>query len=85
MMPNAPEPDPCALVRDEIRQILVDEDRTCLGVKVRPPIPASDEERTALAKLGGLDGPAASHNPPGPRGCPRNSRRAGSRCDDRPA
>jgi hypothetical protein len=64
MMPNAPEPDPCAHVRDEIRQILADEDRNCLGVKVRPPIPASEEERSALAKLGGL---------PGPRREPRSS------------
>ena len=70
MMPNAPEPDPCALVRDEIRQILVDEDRTCLGVKVRPPIPASDEERTALAKLGSLNGTRPEPRSPGSQGLP---------------
>ena len=70
MMPNAPEPDPCAHVRDEIRQILADEDRNCLGVKVRPPIPASEEERTALAKLGGLNGPRPEPRSSGSQGLP---------------
>ena len=68
MMPNAPEPDPCAHVRDEIRQILADEDRNCLGVRVRPPIPASDEERTALAKLGGMDRPRREPRSSGSQG-----------------
>ena len=70
MMPNVPEPDPCAHVRDEIRQILADEDRNCLGVKVRPPIPASEEERTALAKLGGPNGTRPEPRSPGSQGLP---------------
>jgi hypothetical protein len=70
MMPNAPEPDPGAHVRDEIRQILADEDRNCHGVRVRPPIPASEEERTALAKLGGLNGTRPEPRSPGSQGLP---------------
>jgi hypothetical protein len=70
MMPNAPEPDPCAHVRDEIRQILADEDRNCLGFKVRLPIPTSEEERTALAKLGGLNGPRREPRSSGSQGLP---------------
>ena len=70
MMPDAPEPDPCAHVRDEIRQILADEDHNCLGIRVRPPIPASKEERTALTKLGGLNGGRPEPRSPGSQGLP---------------
>ncbi len=55
-MSNSPEPDRCAHVREEVRQILADEDRNCLGIKIRTPIAVSDEERLALAKLRGLKG-----------------------------
>jgi hypothetical protein len=70
MIPDAPDPDPCAHVRDEIRRILADEDRNCLGVKVRPPIPVSAEERTALSKLDALNGARPELRSPGSPGLP---------------
>ena len=45
------EPHPNDHVREQVRAIIADEDRTCLGVKVRPPIPVSEQERIALATL----------------------------------
>ncbi len=70
MIPNAPEPDPGAHLRDEVRQILAEEDRNVLGVKVRPPIPISADERIALAKLRGLNGSRPEPRAPGPQGLP---------------
>lgn len=70
MIPNAPEPDPCAHVRDEIRQILAEEDFNCLGIRVRPPIPVSAEERSALAKLRGPNGTRPEPRSHGSQGLP---------------
>ena len=56
MTPQAPDPDSGAHVREQVRRILADEARDCLGVKVRSPIPASEEERVALAMLRHLNG-----------------------------
>lgn len=51
MTPNQPDSDPGAHVREQVRGIITAEDLACLGVKVRPPIPVSDEERLALERL----------------------------------
>jgi hypothetical protein len=56
MTPQAPDPDSGAHVREQVRRIIADEDLACLGVKVRPTIPVSDEERVALAALRHLNG-----------------------------
>jgi hypothetical protein len=48
---KTPDPDFCAHLREQVRRIISDEDGACLGVKVRPAIPLSDEERVALATL----------------------------------
>ena len=50
MTPNQPDSDPGAHVREQVRGIITAEDLACLGVKVRPPIPVSDEERVALGE-----------------------------------
>jgi hypothetical protein len=64
MAPNQPDPDPGAHVREQVRRIITDEDLACLGIKVRPPIPVSDEERVALDKLRHLDGAGLEPKPP---------------------
>jgi len=51
MAEKAHEPDSGAHLREQVRRIIIDEDGACLGVKVRPAIPLSDEERVALATL----------------------------------
>jgi hypothetical protein len=51
MTPKPADPDSNEHVRGQIRTIIAEEDRTCLGVKVRPPIPVSEVERIALATL----------------------------------
>ena len=56
MSPNTPEPDPGTHVREEVRRIIADEDRAPLGLKARAPIPASEQERIALAMLRHLNG-----------------------------
>jgi hypothetical protein len=70
MSPKTPGPDPGAHVREEVRRIIADEDRDPLGVKARAPIPASDEERVALAMLRHLNGaclePQSSKSPATP-------------------
>jgi hypothetical protein len=48
---NTPVPDSGAHLREQVRRIIINEDGACLGVKVRPAIPLSDEERVALATL----------------------------------
>jgi hypothetical protein len=51
MAEKTPDPDSGARLHEQVRRIVVEEDGACLGVKVRPPIPLSDEERVALATL----------------------------------
>jgi hypothetical protein len=65
---NQPDPDPGAHVREQVRVILTAEDLACLGVKVRPPIPVSDEERVALERLRHLGGAGLEPEPPGQSG-----------------
>jgi len=68
MTPNQPDSDPGAHVREQVREqvrgIITAEDLACLGVKVRPPIPVSDEERVALERLRHLGGAGLEPRPP---------------------
>ena len=64
MTPNRPDSDPGAHVREQVRGIITAEDLACLGVKVRPPIPVSDEERSALDRLRHLGGAGLEPIPP---------------------
>ena len=66
MTPNQPDSDPGAHVREQVRGIITVEDLACLGVKVRPPIPVSDEERVALERLRHLGGAGLEPKPPEP-------------------
>jgi hypothetical protein len=70
MSPKTPGPDPGTHVREEVRRIIADEDRDPLGVKARAPIPASEQERIALAMLRHLNGaclePRSSKSPATP-------------------
>lgn len=61
MAENAPDPDSGAHLREQVRRIIIEEDAACLGVKVRPPIPLSDEERVALATLRRLKSSGSFH------------------------
>ena len=67
---DSPEPDPGTHVREEVRRIIADEDRDPLGLKTRVPIPASEQERVALAMLRHLNGaclePQSSKPPASP-------------------
>lgn len=63
MAPKSPDPDPGARVREQVRRIITDEDLACLGLKVRPPIPVSEEERVALARLRHLDWDTGGRRP----------------------
>ena len=63
MSPMAPDPDTGAHVREQVRRIIADEHLACLGVKVRPPIPASEAERVALATLRHLNGACLEPRP----------------------
>ena len=65
MTPNRPDSDPGAHVREQVRGIITAEDLACLGVKVRPPIPVSDEERVALERFRDLGGAGLESKPPG--------------------
>ncbi len=56
MTQKAPDPDSGAHVREQVRTIIADEELACIGIRVRAPIPASDEERVALAMLRYLNG-----------------------------
>ena len=56
MTQNQPDSDPGAHVREQVRGIITAEDLACLGIKVRPPIPVSGEERVALERLRQLGG-----------------------------
>ena len=64
MAANQPDSDPGAHVREQVRAIITAEDLACLGVKVRPPIPVSDEERVALERLRHLGGAGLEPKPP---------------------
>lgn len=66
MTPNQPDSDPSEHVREQVRGIITAEDLACLGVKVRPPIPVSDEERVALERLRHLGGAGLEPKPPEP-------------------
>ena len=55
MTAKTPGPDPGAHLREQVRRIIIDEDAACLGVRLRPAIPLSDEERVALATLRRLE------------------------------
>ena len=66
MAPNQPDSDPGVHVREQVRGIIAAEDLACLGVKVRPPIPVSDEERVALERLRHLGGAGLEPKPPEP-------------------
>ncbi len=68
MTPEAPDPDPREHVREQIRAILAEEDRTCLGVKARAPIPVSEEESVALAALRRMVGDGPEPKSPGSPG-----------------
>src|SRR5512140_2911681 len=78
MTRRSPEPDPGAHVRDQVRKILIAEDLACLGVKVRPPIPMTEVERAALARLRRPNGTALESKPPGSAGSPGSPGSAGS-------
>ena len=65
MAPYQPDSDPGAHVREQVRGIITAEDLDCLGVKVRPLIPVSDEERVALERLRHLGGAGLDPRPPG--------------------
>jgi hypothetical protein len=62
-----PDSDPGAHVREQVRGIITAEDLACLGVKVRPPIPVSDEERLALERLQHLGRAGLEAKPHEPR------------------
>jgi hypothetical protein len=68
MTPSQPDSDPGAHVREQVRGIITAEDLACLGVKARPPIPVSDEERVALERLRQLGGAGLEPKPPGRSG-----------------
>lgn len=68
MRQQSRDPDPRAHVREQVRRILDDEDRACLGVKVRPPIPVSPEESVALERLRHLNSATFDPKPPASSG-----------------
>jgi hypothetical protein len=63
---QSPDADPGSHVREQVRGIITAEDLACLGVKVRPPIPVSNEERIALERLQHLGSAGLDPKPPVP-------------------
>ena len=68
MTAKTPGPDPGAHLREQVRRIIIDEDAACLGVRLRPAIPLSDEESVALATLRRLESSQPFNPEPPPTG-----------------